>query len=233
MNFKKYLLFMALQFFVLHTFAQSQTMILSYEDFIQLRQMEAPVKGFLQTSDIAGSPYLSKNFRNGSVWTKQKVKYINIPLRYNAFSDAIEFENAKGEPMEIKFPESIKEVKIGDTVWVYRPYRVDKKVRKGYFQLLNRGKAEGLVRYRIEFQKAQPAGAYKGPQPPAFVSLPPSLYVGIDGRPAVEVHNTKTLIRLLGNHQKALQMFAKKENIKIRRAKDLKQILEYYNRLEE
>ncbi len=230
-NTVKYFLYILLQFSATGLFAQSQTMILSYEDFVQLRQKEAPSKGYLNISDISGSPYLNRAFRKGSVLTNQKIKYVNIPLRYNIFSDAMEFKDAKGEPMEIKFPEDIREISIGDTVFVYHSYFADHKIRKGYFQLLNRGKAQGLLRYRVEFQKAQPAGAYKEPMPPRFVPAPLLLYVSIDGQPAVEIHKTKVLMALLGDHPKELQAYIKKHKIKLHRAKDLKKLLEYYNTL--
>ncbi|UBM63030.1 hypothetical protein LA303_03400 [Candidatus Sulfidibacterium hydrothermale] len=231
MNFSRFFVFVAFLLASSGLFAQSESTVLTYGDFIQLRQSRPVGKQSLSLSEISGSPYLNVKYQTGSVLTKKGVKYVHIPLRYNIYSDEMEFRNKNGNALIITSPDNIKEIKMGDTVFVYVPYLADKKLHKGYFQLLNHGAVEGLVRYRVEFQPAQQVGAYTESQPPKFIHYSPLFYVRPAGQPAVEVHKVKTLINLLGDHKKELQAFAKKENIKLRRAEDLRKILDYYNSL--
>ncbi len=231
MNISRLFVFVAFFLFSVGAFAQSGTMILTYEDFVQLRQNRPVGSRSLHVAEVSGSPYLNKTYQLGSVLTRQGVKYVQIPLRYNVYRDEMEFRDAQGKALVITSPENLKEVDMGDTVFVYRPYRSEKKLRKGFFRLVNRGWAQGLIRYRTGFQPAQPAGAYSDPQPPKFVPYPPQFYVSVSRQPAVEVHKTKALIELLGDHKKEMQAFAKKNKIKLRRQSDLKRLLDYYNAL--
>ena len=231
MNLPKYFIAIFLQVFALQLFAQAPVMTRTYDEFVQLEHTNPQRGNFLTEADISGSPYLNKDYQEGYVLTEKLIRYENVPLRYNIYTDDIEFRNAKGQAMAIEFPGNIKEVKIGKAIFVHRLYAMDKKLHAGYFQLMNRGKAEGLIRYRVEFREAEPAAAYKDPQPPKFVRKPAEFYVSIGNKPAVQVYKTKDLIALLSNHKRELQVFAKKEKIKVRKENDLKRILNYYNSL--
>lgn len=226
-------LILILQLFVFSAFGQTRVMTKTYDDFQLLKHINAEGrKGYLTESDIQGSPYLNNKFITGEVLTDDNVRYVGIPLRYNVYSNEMEFQNAKGQILSIQFPGNIKEVKIGHDIFVYNLYFLSpERLKWGYFQQINSGKAEGLIGYRVIFEEAQKALAYKDPQPPKFVQQPAYYYVSIDKKPAVRVQRTSELIALLGNHKKELEDFAKKEKIKIRRLSDLRRILYYYNSL--
>jgi hypothetical protein len=226
-------LFIILQFFVLTAFGQTRVMVKTYDDFQLLKHIDAVGKSDnLKESDIQGSPYLNDKFVKGDVLTEGNVRYVGIPLRYNIYTDEIEFKNSNGQILSISFPGNIKEVRIGHDIFIYHLYFLSAdRLKWGYFQLINTGKAEGLIGYRIIFQEAQQALAYKDPQPPKFIRQPDYYYVSVDKKPAVRVQTTKFLIKLLGNHKKELESFAKKNHIKVRKLDDLRRILYYYNSL--
>lgn len=230
---KTKILFFIFQFAGLALFAQAPVMTKTWDDFQQLEHTRPQGnQRFLTEADITGSPYLSKDYQLGYVLTDKRVRYTNVPLRYNVYTDEIEFKNEEGQAMAIDFPGNIAEVGIGHAVFIYRLYQFDKKLLKaGYFQLMNRGKAEGLIKYRMIFKEAEPAAAYKDPQPPKFEKKPATFYVSLNKKPAMPVKNLKTLLSVLGDHKKELQAFAKKEKIKVRREGDMKRILNYYNSL--
>jgi hypothetical protein len=166
------------------------------------------------------------------VLTGKNVRYTDVPLRYNIYTDEIEFKNADGQALAIDFPGNIKEVKIGHDLFIYHLYQADKKLLKaGYFRLLNRGKAQGLVKYRMIFKEAEPAAAYKDPQPPKFERKPPVFYVSLNKKPAVPIKNLKGLLSVLKDHKKEIESFVRKQKIKVRREGDLKRLLAYYNSL--
>ncbi len=229
----KFSLIFLLQLFILAASGQTRVMVKTYDDFQLLKHLNVEGrKDYLNASDIAGSPYLNDQFVKGEVLTENNVRYVGIPLRYNIYSDEIEFKDSKGQILSIAFPGNIKEVKIGHDIFIYHLYFVSTdRLKWGYFQLINQGKAEGLIGHRVIFQEAQPALAYKDPQPPKFVPQPAYYYVSMEKKPAVRVQTTKELIHLLGNHKKELEAYAKKNHIKVRKLNDLRKILYYYNSL--
>jgi len=230
----KYVLFVLLQLFAINIFAQAPMTTRSYTEFQLLEHVfQQKSTGDLSEDNIEGSPYLNKEYEIGEVLTEKHVRYVNVPLRYNIYSNEIEFKNAKGQTLSIDFPGNIKEVKIGHAVFVYRLYSFShKKLSAGYFQLMNRGKVEGLIHYRVIFKAAEPALAYKEARPPTFEQKPAYYFVSIQKKPAVQVKNLKALITLLGNHKKELEAFARKEKIKVRRKNDLMRLLQYYNSIQ-
>lgn len=229
---KKIGLVVALQLIVFSAFGQFRVMTKTYQDFQTLQHLKAAVNKGGPLAGVEGSPYLNAKFVKGAVLTANHVRYVGIPLRYNVYNDQIEFENSKGQAMSIQFPGSIKEVKIGNKIFVYHLFFVSPdRITWGYLQKIIQGKADGFIRYRTIYVEAQPALAYKSPQPPKFIPQPSYYYVSIGTKPAVRVQKTKDLIKLLGNHKKELEAFAKKNNIKVRRLNDFRRILYYYNSL--
>jgi len=233
MKTKTKILFLFFNLLTLSLFAQEPTITKTWNDFQQLEHTRPQGnRHFLTEADIKGSPYLSKEFQTGYVLTGKNVRYTGVPLRYNIYTDEIEFKNADGQALAIDFPGNIKEVKIGHDIFIYRLYQADKNLLKaGYFRLLNRGKAQGLVKYRMVFREAEPAAAYKDPQPPKFERKPPAFYVSLNKKPAIPVRNLKSLLNVLKDHKKALVSFVHEQKIKIRREGDLKRLLVYYNTL--
>jgi len=229
---KKMGLVIALQLIVFSAFGQFRVITKTYQDFQTLQHLKAADSKENTLEGVEGSPYLNPKFEKGVVLTENKVRYVGIPLRYNVYNDEIEFQNSKGQAMSVQFPGNIKEVKIGHKIFVYHLFFVSPdKITWGYLQQIIRGKANGFIRYRTIFVDAQPALAYKDAQPPKFVPQPSYYYVSLGKKPAVRVQNTRGLIKLLGNHKKELEAFAKKNKIKVRRLTDFRRILYYYNSL--
>jgi hypothetical protein len=233
MKTKTKILFVILNLVAVTLFAQEPTITKTWNEFQQLEHTRPEGnKRFLTEADITGSPYLSKEYQLGYVLTGKNVRYTDVPLRYNIYTDEIEFKNADGQALAIDFPGNIKEVKIGHDLFIYHLYQADKKLLKaGYFRLLNRGKAQGLVKYRMIFKEAEPAAAYKDPQPPKFERKPPVFYVSLNKKPAVPIKNLKGLLSVLKDHKKEIESFVRKQKIKVRREGDLKRLLAYYNSL--
>lgn len=223
----------ALQLIVFSAFGQFRMMDKTYQDFQTLQHLKAAVTKGSSLAGVEGSPYLNAKFVKGVVVTENHVRYVGIPLRYNVYNDQIEFRDSKGQAMSIQFPGSIKEVKMGNEIFVYHLFFVaPDRITWGYLQQIIEGKANGFIRYRTIYVEAQPALAYKDAQPPKFIPQPSYYYVSVGKKPAVRVQKTKDLIKLLGNHKKELEAFAKKNKIKVRHLDDFRRILYYYNSLQ-
>ena len=102
--------------------------------------------------DIEGSPYLNDDFIEGSVYTNSKTQYEGVPLRYNIYSDEIEFRSDNGQVMVLAAPEVLE--KVGDYQFEYIFYQILNNSRRGYFAVLEKGKASLYSRSQINFTEA-------------------------------------------------------------------------------
>lgn len=73
-------------------------------------------KNVITEDQIAGSPYLKKEFENGSIYTVQRQQYNEIPLRYNIYNDNLEFKTPDNEIMALSAPEIVEKAVVGNTI---------------------------------------------------------------------------------------------------------------------
>ena len=226
-------LVLVLQLIAFSVFSQTRVLTKTYQDFQVLQHLRLAESSRKSDSlKIEGSPFLNNKFIKGEVLTEKNVRYVGIPLRYNVYNDRIEFKDSKGEVYSIQFPGNIEQVKIGHDIFVYHLFFVAAdRVAYGYLQKIIEGKANGFIRHRVFYEEAQPALAYKDPQPPKFIPQLPYYYVSLDNKPAVRMISTKKLIKFLGNNTKQLETFARKNKIRVRKLNDFILILNYYNSL--
>ena len=184
-------------------------------------------------SSIAGNPYLNRNFRLGELISKNKVKFANAPMRYNIYTDNIEYKSPKNRIYTLKYPTEGEAYKIGDTTFIYSPYyQRNKKLSMSYFQVLAKGpKVMGLVRYSVYIQPFQQAKPYTPAKPPRFSSKNIYYYVKIADAPAREVPTKKSFLKLFPDQKEPLIHFIKKEHIGIQKQQDFIKLINYCNNL--
>ena len=185
----------------------------------------------LTANEIEGSPFLNDEFIIGNVYTTTKQKYANIPLRYNIYNDQLEFKTPDEQIQAMATPETIEKAEIGSDILVYLPYINFKKVRKGFFTVLEEGKATLLIRKEIMFKKAEEAGAYKEAEPAKFVSKADTYFIRTGESPAKLVGKKKEILELFPDHAREIAAFIKKNKIKTNKPESLKQLVQYYNSL--
>ena len=92
----------------------------------------------LKLSDIQGTPYLENQFVPGKIITTNGTSNENIPLRYNAYTDDLEFK--KGEDIFNIDPKSIvKRAEFGKSIFSYFPYFYGGKIEYRFFRILTEG----------------------------------------------------------------------------------------------
>lgn len=188
-------------------------------------------KTWLYESDILGSPYLSEEFTNGTVFTTSKTKYVDVPLRYNIYNDAIEFKNAEGQIQTLAAPEIVEKIEFGDYQIGYIPFSVVKKIRYGFFIQLEEGKVSLYARPNIIFIKATEPGAYQEALPARFERKPDSFYLRVGMDEAKLIENKKDLLEILPDHTEKLEEFIKKSKTKFNKTESLKELVKYCNSL--
>lgn len=179
--------------------------------------------------NIDGSPYLIDDFINGTIFTTSKVQYVDIPLRFNIFNDAIEFRTNDDKVMAMATPEIIERVTFGEYEMVYAPFAVQKKIKRGFFKVILSGNISLYARPEILYQQPEEPGAYKEAKPARFVSKPDSYFLRIGLNEAIKVDKKNDVIDFFPEHNDEVAAFIKKNKIKTNKEADLKELVEYYN----
>lgn len=231
MKFFYYLAILML-FVTIDLSAQTTYEILQAVDFFSINRLEkGDWKRVLTESDIEGSPYLNDEFIEGAVFTTSKTKYVGLPLRYNIFNDQIEFRLEDGSVQVMTVPEVLEKVEFGETILEYSIYSNLKKVKRGFFVVLEKGSASLYSRPMVNFEEAKKPGAYSEAKPPRFIRRPDEYYIRIGKEPAELISNKKDLEGLFTDHSEEMQEYFRKNKIKTNRTEDLIKVVQYYNSL--
>lgn len=210
---------------------------LSYEiretvDFYKANKfITGSLKSEFTEKDIKGSPYLNDEFVNGSIFTVQRLKYDNIPLRLNIYNDDLEFKTPSGEVQALATPEIVEKAIFGDYQLIYSPYYQASKIKKGFFQVLEEGKASLYSKSGVLFKEPTEPAAYKEAEPPTFVKKADEFYIRIGVDAAVLINNKKDLIAAFPDNQDKIESFINKNKIKTNKPESLKETVKYYNSL--
>jgi len=204
-------------------------------DFFKIQASDVKnTKAFLKDNDIAGTPYLNNDFVPGNIITKNAVKYIDIPLRYNIYNDEIEFSQ-DGEAFALENPLNYSSISIAEQSFIYSSFVGRAKGEAGkasFFELMNnKGKLFLLKRYSVQFIKPSPSQGYVEAKLAEFKKTPDSYYFKFGSSPAQEVGNLKSTLLMFGKHSKRIATFIKAEKLKLRNQEDLLRIVSFYNDL--
>lgn len=195
------------------------------------RLLNGEYNAMLSENDIQGSPYLNDEFISGSVYTTSKTQYANVLLRYNIYNDQIEFKTAENNIQALAAPETVELVEFGDYKLEYIPYALSKKIRRGFFELLEKGAASLYKKPQVFFKDATQPGAYKEAEPAAFVRKADEYFIRIGLNEAQLVGNKKDLIAIFPDNQDKIEAFIKNKKIKTNNSEDLKELVKFYNSL--
>ena len=152
-------------------------------------------------SDIKGSPYLDTQYRKGTVMTDDGLTYKDIPLRYNAYTDVLEFQK-NGTSYDLMPKDRVKKADFGGQVFTYRNYEPGGPANRAYFTILSEGKATLLGRYMVNFYEEEPLKGYADPKPARFDDLMESFWISMKEAPAIKILNSKKLLEALNDKKK-------------------------------
>lgn len=188
-------------------------------------------KETLTENQIQGSPYLDREFASGTIYTTQRQQFNEIPLRYNIYNDNIEFKTPQNEIMALAVPEIVEKAVVGNAVLTHAPFFMANKIKKGFFFVLEEGKASLYAKPVVVFQKATEPAAYKEAEPAKFVKKADEYYVRIGTETAVIINTKKDLIAAFPDNRDKLESYISKNKIKTNKPEGLKEVVKYYNSL--
>lgn len=182
-----------------------------------------------QDAIIEGSAYLEEEFVNGVVALTNGTSYADIPLRYNAYNEEMEFRDNNGNRFNLDNRETIREITIGKSKFIYTVCKLKNENKKIYAEVLTQGTVSLLKHYRINYMPAKEAESYKAPQPPRLVKAPSEYLIQkADGSTQV-FKNKKELLKLLSAKSGKIDKFIDQQKLSFRNEDDLISIVAYYN----
>lgn len=151
--------------------------------------------GFPAKSVVNGSPYLDSTFVLGTVVKMNKDKFNNVLLRYNIYSQTMEFLDNK-TVLQIADPENVVRVIMKNTVFIYARYKSSDKITLTWFQLLTEDKYQLLKKYSTKLSGTSDNPAL-AKSPMTFEPSPPEYYIRYRDGMAFPISSKKKLIKAL------------------------------------
>lgn len=186
---------------------------------------------YLKEEQIAGSPYLDRQFISGLIIKTNNTEFRDIPLRYNIFNNTMEFKQ-KETILDIADPQTISRIILDNRVFVYAPYKAGKKIRLSYFQLLTEGKFQLLKMYKVAF-KGSGEKLMVGDESNSnrFERLLPAYYLRYRNGMAHLIDSQKELIKILQPIPQEVIDFIQANSINTKNEKQLIDLIEYTNKI--
>ncbi|WP_347217453.1 hypothetical protein [Chryseobacterium sp.] len=221
---KKIILTLALSSFSLG-FAQQKLSINSITGFQSaFDDMKNRMGKSMNFDEIEGTPYLNKNFTNAKV----AANYQEAPVRYNSYSDEIEFQN--GDEVQV-LPKNATFSRIEFT----SPKQVMVLLEtsdelSGYFIELVGGKNAAYKKVKTEFIEASAATkGYTEKKPASFNQLDPVYYIKTEKGFIKKPKHQKDILSEFPDKQEALKAFFKSNKIKLDKEEGLIKLVNFLN----
>jgi len=185
----------------------------------------------IKIAEIQGSPFLTDSFILGSVYTNNNGQVQNIPVRYNIYTDNIEYIMGASSVLELKNPETVEKVDYGNYKLIYLSQSNKNKSKNGFFIVLTDGNATLLSKPGVTLHKPSPPGGYIDAQPPRFSRNPDTYYIKVGKNQAKIIRNKRHLITSFPDSREELSNYIKAHNTKISDQKSLSDLVQFYNSL--
>ncbi|PTN09479.1 hypothetical protein [Mangrovibacterium marinum] len=180
-------------------------------------------------TNIEGSPFLDENFVVGKVIINDSILIENVPLRYNIYSDKIEFKNANGQILEISNSGQVYQFKLGSHTFLESEYRTKNETEQGVLELLVNGNIKLYKKYRIELKEATKAIGFQDAQPNRFTPLDDEYLIAEgDAIPQV-IKNPKILLEELKSYQPDIEKYIQKEKVRVKTESGLIRLIRHCN----
>lgn len=179
---------------------------------------------YIDEKQIAGSPYLDKQFQPSYISKINGAEIRDMVLRYNIYNDQMEFKK-DGKVMSIALPNEVVRINMGGKVFIYRPYMTARNVSASYFQVLYEGDYQLLKREQVKL--TSPSEKIHLDDSLRFERTSPQFYLRYGDGMAHLVNSQKNLIKTLQPIPKAVIDFIKSNKINTKDEKQLIELLEY------
>ena len=179
-------------------------------------------------AQIEGTPYLDDAFHSGSI-SHKKQKYTGLDLRFNPYEGYFEFKTEDG----IRFLDP-RTTRV-DTVWLegetyfYVHFMSGKSTKQTFMKAVHTGPTRVLLFNQVVLVQPEEATGYEAFKPARFEKLAETIFIHVEGKPALEFKGKKSLEEIFPKHYSLLASHAKSEKLKLKNTEDVVRLCEYYD----
>ncbi|WP_343643353.1 hypothetical protein [Chryseobacterium sp.] len=178
----------------------------------------------LNYDEIIGSPYLNKNFSIAKVAND----YENAPVRYNTFTEEIEFQK-NGTTLALPKEEKFSRIEIFSPKTTLVRLDTQDDLSGYFFELVN-GKTGLYKKIKTKFIDAVPAAnSYASDRPASFKTLDPVYYIKTESGYIKKPKKIKDITEAFPAKKDEIENFVKSNNIKINKEEDLIKLVKFLN----
>lgn len=179
--------------------------------------------GPVKYEDIQGSPYQSAVFKNAIIGEK----YGKVDVRYNAYTDDIEFFN-NGKIEVLPKQEDFYRVEVIATKQVFVYFNSNTEP-KGYLTEVAKGKNSIYKKNKVIFKDAAPApNTYQTGKPAMFITQEPIYYLKTATGSINKISSLKKIAEFFPEKEKEYNKYIKSDNLKFNDS-DLVKLMNYIN----
>ena len=175
-----------------------------------------------------GSQYINEIYQEGTaIIDSSKVE--NRLMRYNAYTDEMEFLSKEQKPLRLLKRENIEVILNGKKYQVLY-YYYKNKIAKGYFIPLNEGKVVLYLQPKKRLTRAEAPGNGYDNLTPAKYENKFEYYLKKGDKPITKIEiGRKDILNQLGDRKEAIKSYIKENKIKLSKVEDVIEVLNYYN----
>lgn len=175
-----------------------------------------------------GSQYLNEIYQEGTAIIDSS-KEENRLMRYNAYTDEMEFLSKEQKPLRLLKRENIEVILNGKKYKVLY-YYFKNKIAKGYFNPLNEGEVVLYLQPKKRLTMAEaPANGYDDLAPAKYENKF-EYYLKKGDKPITKIEiGRKDILNQLGDRKEAIKSYIKENKLNLRKVEHVIEVLNYYN----
>jgi len=184
-------------------------------------------------SNIAGDPYIFKDFHKGQVKLKTGESY-QLDMRFDIYAGEVHFKY-KNEIFALTHAENMTSIMIDTLRFVYTGYLKspggEPSGAGSYFLLQTDGKCKLLIKKNIRIQDPELAKPFQDAKPATFIQTSDTYFLKLKDESAVRIRSENDLRSVLVDQKTQLTQFIKSNKLGVKSVEDLSRIVTYYNGL--
>ena len=175
-----------------------------------------------------GSQYLNEIYQEGTAIIDSS-KEENRLMRYNAYTDEMEFLSKEQKPLRLLKRENIEVILNGKKYQVLY-YNFKNKIAKGYFNPLNEGEVVLYLQPKKRLSMAEAPDNGYDDLASAKYEIKFEYYLKKGDKPITKIEiNRKAILNQLGDRKEAIKSYIKENKLRLSKLEDVIEVLNYYN----
>ena len=166
---------------------------------------------------------------SGEVVVNDSLRFKNIPMRYNMYSDKMEFKNENQQTLEMDNTRLGWQFYLGNKKMANLQYLVKGKNVSGVLEWMVEGRIRLYKKYSVEFKPATKAAGYQDPEPDRFCRLDDHYLIAIDGALPDFCRSSKEVVEKLRSVKPDIDRYVKEQKLKLKTDEGLIMLVEYCN----